>query len=204
MTIRWLLPGVALLAVLALAFSACGDDGAVDEIIGTPVDGVAEETPADAVLEETPGGGEDGLPAGDGDDEPAGDGTFDGGALDVDLCSIVTEGDVAALLDQAVTDVTEDPGSCTYTTETFGIVSLVVTGLGPDPENTFNIGRLGLQGEEVSGIGDEAYWVEEASFLNVRTGGVQLSVVVALAGANIEQSREIALQLAKMALEGLG
>ncbi len=127
---------------------------------------------------------------GDGDEQPTeppqGDGG--GGGRIEDACELLTLAEVQEAADMVATGLTvregegtadEDGAVCNYVIDSPDAEfagSALVRVRWDDPRGIFNQLKNAFEGEDVSGLGDEAYWASEVSELLVLRGDYLLEV----------------------------
>jgi hypothetical protein len=110
---------------------------------------------------------------------------------------LVTVAEVSDAIGEDVRLDSSDDG-CTFITDDFETVHVVASDLGDDAEEAFQTGFGVLGGEEVDGIGDDAFWLEGFNQLNVRDGDQHL--IVTLVFSDTASARSAGLEIAEAAL----
>lgn len=166
----------SLFTVVALVAAGCGSEGG-DDSAGTTT---ASETTSTVGSDETQTTAET---EAESDEEP--EVTADNTAEDItgrDMCELLTEEQLGSVIEGVFTTESEEADleengnspSCTWSSDgsvdltESGITGLVLVGLS---QQNFDLNRgFWSELEEVDGIGDEAYLVQEGSILYVRSG----------------------------------
>lgn len=186
---RRLILTLATIVLLTLILSCGGDDDAdsVDDSGGEPT---AEAT-TDSTSDDS------------GDDD--GDGGSSGGD-DLDVCSLITEGEASEALGEKITSTepTTFPPlySCTYDSENGVITLTVVTGTREEVEAIYEVGTEGY--EQVDGVGEKAHWSgSPADTLEVLEGDYNVSISVFSLGEEELDYKQLSIDLAGSALDRL-
>lgn len=195
---HWNLLLLALAATLMLALVACGDDDdGGDDTSATSTRSAGDDSA-------TPG------ETGDTDETPADDetptATEAGGATppdnNQDQCHLLTSEEVAETTGRAIHETVGTPGTCSFTLVNRTSVAIGVGDLGADPEVLFNLSRENLNGEEVTGLGDDAFWLSEFDQLYIRAGSQQVFVTAQYAEDTLD-AKATAISLAEKILPRL-
>ena len=211
----WNLLILVIIATFAVAFAACGDD---DDGGNPSATGTASATGSRTPKPSSPDGSSP-TPAGsqDPDETPGDDETPDGATgtsatstdpaattpPDEDAeCELLTEEDLADVIDSRVNDTTVVPGACSYTFDDLTSVGLSVADLGDNGEQVFDLSQEFLSGEPVTDLGDRAFWVEDFNQLYVRVGSTQVFVTMQFAG-DVTDAKALAIGLAEKIVDRL-
>lgn len=125
----------------------------------------------------------------------------DGAAAAGDVCELVTETEIADATGRAVTDMVAAEDNCTWTIGEFDTINLRVESRN-DPE--LQGPHVAFpEGEDVSGLGDRAYWVEDVSVLYFVRGGIAYAVQLVVFSEELDSPRAVAESIARFALARL-
>jgi hypothetical protein len=187
-----ILRGVTVFAVAILAlfaFAACSDDG---DDGGGNGDTPTATAPAD----------------GDSPTDAPDDGEASG---DVSSCDLVSKEEAADILGEPVDDASTGAAACVYSAESIDSlasvgVSLIDLGSDEGAGEVFSSGKdLVDAPEDISGLGDEAYWDPAGGSVDVRKGSFFLSVSISFADGSYttDEAKQAALDLAETAVDRL-
>ena len=142
-----------------------------------------------------PGGGDTG-----GGDTDGGDGGNGGGGGD--LCSTLTEDEVADIAGVEVTETEFVSDDCNFTVNETGLINVRYESAFDQDLQTANI--ICDNGEDVSGVGDRALWCPDINVLYFNKGDRSLAVqLVFMVEAPDRSPKDIATELGRQVADGL-
>ena len=117
-----------------------------------------------------------------------------------DTCHLVTESEISETVGEPVTETRPAVDNCTWAFGEFDSINLRVENRA-DPE--LEGPHIAFpQGEDVTGLGDRAYWVADGKILYFVTAGVAYAVQLVLSSeAAVDDPRAVAEQIARKALD---
>lgn len=125
-----------------------------------------------------------------------------GGGAGGDLCSILTEDEVAELAGGDVTNSESSAGDCNFTVNEYELINVrYESQFDPNLETAHLICD---DGEEVSGVGDRALWCPSVNVLYFNKGDRTLAVqLVFITTDPARDQKDIASDIARRIAEGL-
>ena len=142
--------------------------------------------------------------------QPDGGGTADGGDTDGggngggggDLCSTLTEDEVADIAGVEVTETEFVSDDCNFTVDETGLINVRYESSFDQYLQTANI--ICDNGEDVSGVGDRALWCPDINVLYFNKGDRSLAVqLVFVLEAPDRSPKDIATELGRQVADGL-
>lgn len=188
---------LTMVALAALVLAACGGGDDDDDDGGDDTGPTATE--ADDSGDD--GGDDDSGDDDDGGDDDSGDDDDGGSDGDVDVCSLLSDDEVSAVLGSAPEGEAAnfDPFfDCSWITEDFNSINLSVA-VGPGGESLFEFNND--DAEEIDGLGDRAQYLSGIlGVLEVLEGDYYISVSVTGSDLDEDERRDASIELADHAL----